>query len=73
MTNVEIGALSPSAEAFYERLGWETWSGPLVVRTATGTEDTPDETVMILRLPQTPATLDVTAPLAVDWRPGEVW
>jgi aminoglycoside 2'-N-acetyltransferase I len=73
MTNVDIGALSPSAEAFYERLGWETWSGSLVVRTATGTDNTPDETVMILRLPQTPATLDVRAPLAIDWRPGEVW
>lgn len=67
-----LGALSPSDPAFYERLGWERWQGPLFVRTASGTEATPDESVMVLRHGASPA-LDPTVSLAVDWRPGEVW
>ncbi len=35
--------------------------------------ETPDEFVMVLRTPSTPADLDLKAPLAVDWRRGEVW
>lgn len=30
----ELGALSPFSVAFYERLGWELWHGPLFIRTA---------------------------------------
>ena len=67
-----LGALSPSDPAFYGRLGWEMWRGALFVRTARGAEATPNESVMVLRLPASPA-LDLTAPLSVDWRPGEVW
>lgn len=37
------------------------------------TTETPDEFVMVLRTPNTPAELDLSAPLAVDWRRGEVW
>jgi len=69
-----IGALSPSDPAFYARLGWELWRGPLAVRTAAGVEPSPpDEEVMVLRLPETPAALDLDAPLSIEWRPGEVW
>lgn len=69
----DLGALSPSDDRFYARLGWETWRGPLLIRTAGREEPTPDEQVMILRLPGTPAWLDTSRPLAADWRPGEVW
>jgi aminoglycoside 2'-N-acetyltransferase I len=69
-----IGALSPSDPVFYERLGWELWRGPLAVRTASGLEPSPsDEQVMVLRLPETPAGLDLDAPLSIEWRPGEAW
>lgn len=68
-----IGALSPSDDAFYERLGWELWRGPLFVRTSAGPEPSPDERCMILRLPDTPVALDLDAPLSIEWRPGEVW
>ena len=68
----DIGALSPSDTTLYQRLGWERWRGPLTVRTSNGIVATPDEEVMVLRLPGAPA-LDLAAPLAVDWRPGEVW
>ncbi len=69
----QIGALSPSDPIFYRRLGWESWQGPLLVQGLTGIEATPDEAAMILRLPDTPPELDLTASLAVSWRPGEIW
>lgn len=69
-----IGALTPTVPAFYERLGWERWRGPLAVRTSTGLQPAPaDELLMILRLPETPAVLPLDAPLSIEWRPGEVW
>jgi len=69
----ELGALSPTVPSFYARLGWESWRGPLAVRTDAGLDPSPDEHLMVLRLPGTPQALDLDAPLTVDWRPGEVW
>lgn len=70
----DVGALSPSDPAFYERLGWELWRGPLSVRTATGAElSDSEEQVMVLRVPRPPMTLDLDAPLSVEWRPGDAW
>lgn len=68
----EIAALSPSDSRFYERLGWELWRGPLAVRTDEGLTFTPDEEVMMYRLPRTPK-LDLNALLIIEWRQGEVW
>lgn len=74
VTGFALAALAPSDEAFYARLGWVRWRGPLSYREPDGTVvATPEEVVMIYRLPLTPATLDPTAPLSTDWRPGEVW
>lgn len=69
----DIAALSPSSAAFYERLGWELWRGPLFARRADHLEPSPgDEEVMILRLPKTPP-LDLRSALSVEWREFEVW
>lgn len=70
----ELAALSPFSIEWYARLGWEQWTGPLSIRTATGLVRTPEEDgqVMILRLPRTPL-LDQTAPLSAEWRQGELW
>ena len=69
----DLGALSPFSAAYYERLGWELWRGPLYIRTGTGLVRTPgDEEVMVLRLPNTPA-LDLDAALSAEWREGELW
>ncbi|MES3035497.1 MAG: GNAT family N-acetyltransferase [Gemmatimonadota bacterium] len=73
MRDFDIGALSPSDAEFYARLGWERWTGPLAVRTARGLEETPDEELMVLRLPHSPPTLDVSRRVSIEWRPGEVW
>jgi len=70
----DLAALSPSDAAFYRRLGWEMWEGPLSYAAPSGAEiPTPEEQVMIYRLPRTPATLDLRAGLSTDWRPLEVW
>lgn len=72
ITGFDLGALAPSDAAFYARLGWESWRGPLAVETPAGPEPTPGEAVMILRLARTPP-LDLDAPLIAPWRPGEIW
>jgi len=73
MQDCELGLLSPSDAAFYARLGWECWRGPLSVRVGARLVPTPDEEVMALRLPRTPTPLDLSLPLAVSWRLGDVW
>jgi aminoglycoside 2'-N-acetyltransferase I len=69
----DLAALSPFSVAYYARLGWERWRGPLFIRTDEGLLPSPeDEVVMILRLSNTPA-LDLDAPLSAEWRKGELW
>jgi aminoglycoside 2'-N-acetyltransferase I len=72
--NYEMGALSTGALGFYTRLGWELWAGPTFVATASGLTRTADDDggVLVLRTPAT-ADLDLRAPLACDWREGDVW
>jgi aminoglycoside 2'-N-acetyltransferase I len=71
-----LGALSTGDNGFYERLGWETWPGPVQVRMLDGERVRSldeDGHVMVLRTPRTPADLDLSGPIAVDWRPEEPW
>jgi aminoglycoside 2'-N-acetyltransferase I len=72
IVDFDLGALCPAIPMMYARLGWEFWRGPLFIRRADRLIPTPDEDVMILRLPRTPP-LDLEAPLSVEWREGEVW
>jgi aminoglycoside 2'-N-acetyltransferase I len=70
----QLSALSPSDPAFYERLDWTLWRGPLAIRRGRLLEPTPpDEQVMIYRLPGTPTALDTTSLLTAEWRRGELW
>jgi aminoglycoside 2'-N-acetyltransferase I len=70
----ELAALSPSddGQLLYTRLGWETWTGPLSIRHGPTLIDTPDESIMVHRLPVTPP-LRLSDALSAEWRPGEVW
>jgi aminoglycoside 2'-N-acetyltransferase I len=72
ITPFDIGALSPSDPAFYARLGWEQWRGSLAVATDGDIMPTPDSTVMIFRLPNTPS-LDLHGTLIAPWREGDIW
>jgi aminoglycoside 2'-N-acetyltransferase I len=72
----ELGALGTGKHAFYARLGWVIWRGPIWIRERDGSlQRSPDEDgdIMVRLTPMTPPDLDLTLPIAVDWRPGEVW
>ncbi len=70
----ELGALGTGRHRFYARLGWETWAGPLFVRTPDGPRRTPDDEgyLMILRTPKSPP-FDTTASISCDPRSGDDW
>lgn len=71
-----LGALATGRNAFYARLGWETWRGPTWVRMLDGQRVRSagqDGDIMVLRTPRTPSDLDLAGPIAVDWRPEEPW
>lgn len=71
-----LGALATGSNAFYERLGWETWVGPTSVRMPDGDKmrsASEDGHVMLLRTRRTPPGLTLDAPISVDWRPGDPW
>ena len=72
----ELGALGTGSHAFYARLGWVTWQGPTWIRERDGSllrSTDEDGDIMVRRTPTTPPDLDLSGPIAVDWRPGEVW
>jgi aminoglycoside 2'-N-acetyltransferase I len=70
----ELGALATGRTMFYERLRWVVWRGPTFVRTDRGPVPTEDEdgSVMVHLTPASPS-LDLTAPISCEWRPGDVW
>lgn len=70
----DFGALSPARPAWYERLGWVRWRGPLLIERDGVIEETtdPDELVLIYRTPHT-GELDLTATLTGEWRSFEPW
>jgi len=72
----ELGTLGTGSHSFYSRLGWVSWEGPTWIRERDGTlRRSPDEDhdIMVRLTPITPPGLDLSQPIAVDWRPGEVW
>jgi aminoglycoside 2'-N-acetyltransferase I len=72
----QLGALGTGRHAFYERLGWVVWRGPTWIRERDGRRTrsaAEDGDIMVRLTPRTPPGLDLSQPIAVDWRPGEVW
>jgi aminoglycoside 2'-N-acetyltransferase I len=70
----ELGALGTGRHHFYERLGWQTWTGPAFVREPDGPRRTLDEEgyILVLATPSSPP-FDLADPISCDWRPGDVW
>lgn len=70
----ELGVLCTGVHGFYERLGWERWTGPTHVRHGDLVVRTPDSdgTVMVLRHGTT-TVVDLTGPIICDTRPGTDW
>ena len=73
----ELGALGTGKHGFYARLGWVVWRGPTWIRERDGSltrSADEDGDIMVRLTPSTPPGLDLSLPIAVDWRPGEeVW
>lgn len=68
-----IACLETERPTFYERLGWQTWRGPLAGRSEHGLIPTPDQRgVMVLRLSQTPP-LDLDSALSIECQTGRIW
>jgi GNAT superfamily N-acetyltransferase len=72
ISDFALGGLCPAEPELYAKLGWVFWRGPLFIRTPGGAIPTPDEKVMILRLPNTPS-LNLDLPLSAEYREGELW
>jgi len=72
----ELGTLSTSRHAFYERLGWRRWRGPSYVLPADGSDPrrTADEDAgLMVLLTGATAGLDRSLPLMCEERPGDDW
>ncbi len=69
----DVLALCASATAvdFYLARGWVPWRGPSSVLAPTGLTPTPDEDGAIYVWGA--SGLDLDAPIACDWRDGDVW
>jgi aminoglycoside 2'-N-acetyltransferase I len=73
VVDYDIACLQTDIPAFYERLGWELWRGPLAGRSENGLIPTPEQRgVMVLRLPRTPP-LDLEAQLTIECQPERIW
>ena len=72
VSGFDLAALSPADAAWYERLGWERWRGPLFIVKDGVAQATPDDEVLVYRTPRTGA-LDLDAALTGEWRPFELW
>lgn len=70
----QLGVLSTSSHAFYERLGWERWQGPTFVRHDDHVVRTADEDdgIMVLRYGAA-GNLDLGLPLCCESRAGDDW
>ena len=68
-----IACLETDRETFYERLGWQTWRGPLAGRGEHDLIPTPEQRgIMVLRLSQTPP-LDFDSMLTIESQSGRIW
>ncbi len=68
-----IGCLETERVEFYERLGWETWRGPLAGRSDQGLIPTPKQKgIMVLRLSQTPP-LNLDSMLTIECQSERIW
>lgn len=70
----DLGALGATDMAIplYVAHGWLRWEGPLHALTPDGVVRTPDADGAVFVLPAG-VPLDLHAPLACDWRDGDVW
>jgi aminoglycoside 2'-N-acetyltransferase I len=73
-TRFELGALSTGSHGFYQRFGWEQWTGPSFTREVGILRRTADDDdgLMVLRFGPS-AGIDLTAPIVCESRSGDDW
>ncbi len=73
-SHYEMGGLGTDLFAFYERLGWERWTGPTYVRRGDELFHSEEEDgyVMVLRFGVS-TDLDLGAPISCEERSGDDW
>ncbi|MEW6060087.1 MAG: GNAT family N-acetyltransferase [Actinomycetota bacterium] len=70
----QLGALETGFPAFYERLEWVKWRGPMFARTDLGPiRTTLEDGRVLVRLTPSSPRLDLSAPISCEWRSGDVW
>jgi aminoglycoside 2'-N-acetyltransferase I len=71
----DLGALSTGAHPFYERLGWERWGGPSLVRQRDGTllRTADDDAGLMVRRFGRSTGLRLGGAIICDDRPGDAW
>ena len=73
IVDFEIAGLCTGLPDFYSRLGWKVWKGPLLSRKDDELIPSRESaSVMVLSIPNSPV-LNLSAPLSIEWREGEVW
>ncbi len=71
--NYILGCLETDREAFYARLGWKTWLGPLAGRKSGELVPTPSQKgIMVLPLSKAPS-LDLHSSLSIECQEGRIW
>jgi aminoglycoside 2'-N-acetyltransferase I len=70
----DLGALSTGAHGFYERLGWERWTGPTFVRDdeQVARTENEDDGIMVLRFGVS-AGIALTSSVICERRNGDDW
>ena len=70
-----LGALATGSNAFYERLGWETWLGEIWLAEHGGRRRMREQEgdIMILRTATTPTGMDVSGTLVGSARAADPW
>jgi aminoglycoside 2'-N-acetyltransferase I len=70
-----LGALATGSNAFYERLGWETWLGEIWLAEHGGRRRMPEQEgdIMVLRTATTPPGMDVRGTLVGSARAADPW
>lgn len=71
----DVLALGSSEDglALYRGRGWQPWRGPSSVITPRGLVATPDDDGGWIHVLPGAVPLDLDAPIACDWRDGDVW
>lgn len=75
--NYDLAALQPEDEAFYQKIGWETWQGSLYINHDKSIDFSEDVQIMLYplnnQLSDKVSSSSKNNLIYSDWREGEIW